>query len=450
MSKYMVIFSALCILLLGMEGKGIVNVAPLTNATGNIFETNIKPSTPNFRSWTPIAAPDTYADRITHATVYDPVEDKIYMIGGSPAGGAGTELALCQQYDPVTNTWSDKASMTTARGYIKGDYVRGKIYVIGGLSNSSTALSTNEEYTISSNTWATKTAIPYARIATIEDVWRDSLIYVMGGWDGVSTSGYTDVEIYNPFTNTWATGSALPMNGDMGSCAIVGDTIYITNAVNRSGSAYWPNIYKGGINPANPTSITWSPGPVPPILSSGTGTAAIGDNIYWIVGTTCFKYNRTTGVISTVDPYPIATCRCNFLVSRPNAYELYGIAGDANGNWSTPNNYYYKNYFPPSGLNDEPNKLLVATLNAPKPNPILNGLAHISFTLAEPSQVSLKIYNTSGRLVKTLVNDFKSSGVDNVNWNCRDDEGREVARGIYFCTLETPKQNYTKKLVLIK
>jgi len=438
MSKYVTILFTLSILSYGIIDNDMINsVAPLRNSS-------------DFRSWTAIAAPATNADRITHATVYDPVEDKIYMIGGSPAGAGGTELVLCQQYDPVTDTWTDKASMITARGWIKGDYVRGKIYVIGGLSNSSTALSTNEEYTISSNTWATKTAIPTARVATIEDVWRDSLIYVMGGWDGVSSSGMTDVSIYNAFTNTWTTGTALPMNGDMGSCAIVGDTIYITNAVNRSGSACWTSIYKGGINPANPTSITWSPGPVPPSLTSGTGTAAIGNDIYWIGGSTCWKYNRATGVISTVDSYPVPITRNNFLVSRPCAYELYGIAGDAYCNWSTPNNYYYKNTFPPSGLYDEPIKLLVTALNTSIPNPVTNGLTHLSFSLTEPSQVSLKIYDVSGRLIRTLVNTHLKQGSYDYLWNCRDDYGRNVAEGVYFYTLETPKQNYTKKSVLIK
>jgi hypothetical protein len=93
---------------------------------------------------------------------------------------------------------------------------------------------------------------------------------------------------------------------------------------------------------------------------------------------------------------------------------------------------------------------IITMLNAPKPNPITNGLVHLSFTLAEQSQVSLKIYDASGRLVKTLVDEFKSSGIYSVNWNCRDDNNRKVAEGIYFYTLETPNQNFTKKLVLMK
>jgi hypothetical protein len=106
----------------------------------------------------------------------------------------------------------------------------------------------------------------------------------------------------------------------------------------------------------------------------------------------------------------------------------------------------------PSGISEEKlnNLSLITMLNSPRPNPITNALTHLSFVLAEPLQVSLKIFDASGRLVKTLVNEFKSSGIYSVNWNCRDDNNRKVAEGVYFYTLETPNQNFTKKLVLMK
>jgi hypothetical protein len=93
---------------------------------------------------------------------------------------------------------------------------------------------------------------------------------------------------------------------------------------------------------------------------------------------------------------------------------------------------------------------LITMLNPPRPNPITNGITHLSFTVAEQSQVSLKIFDASGRLVKTLVDEFKSSGLYSVNWNCRDDYGRKVAEGVYFYTLETPKQKFCRKMVLIQ
>jgi hypothetical protein len=251
------------------------------------------------------------------------------------------------------------------------------------------------------------------------------------------------------------------MNVDMGAAAIIGDTIYIANAVNRSGSACWTSIYKGGINPANPTQITWIAGPAFSQPTCIAGCAALNGNVYWLGGflnlttvtNTCWKYEPLTGTISTVVAYPQTIARCNYMVARqsPSANELYVMAGDAGGNWSPPNNYYYKLTGLTSIEEENPNKLpTITALNAPKPNPVANGLTHISFTISEPTKASLKIYDASGRIVKTLVNSKLERGVYNLNWNGIDDHNNAIAEGIYFYTLQTDNQSFTKKLVFTR
>ncbi|MCX7785522.1 MAG: choice-of-anchor J domain-containing protein [candidate division WOR-3 bacterium] len=93
---------------------------------------------------------------------------------------------------------------------------------------------------------------------------------------------------------------------------------------------------------------------------------------------------------------------------------------------------------------------LITALSAPKPNPTTNGLAKISFTLAEPGDVNLTIYDASGRLVKTLVNTHLVKGIYNYTWNGTDENNRKVAEGIYFYTLKTADKKYTKKLVFTR
>jgi hypothetical protein len=96
------------------------------------------------------------------------------------------------------------------------------------------------------------------------------------------------------------------------------------------------------------------------------------------------------------------------------------------------------------------NNVIATALFTPKPNPVTNAPVLLSFSLAEPSQVSLKVFDASGKLVKTLVNEYKNSGVYDINWNCRDDYSRKVAEGIYFYILETPKQKFCRKMVLMQ
>lgn len=105
-----------------------------------------------------------------------------------------------------------------------------------------------------------------------------------------------------------------------------------------------------------------------------------------------------------------------------------------------------------SGINEDNSPTsclnLVTTLYSPKPNPISNGRVQLSFALAEPSWAALKIYDASGRIIKTIANAEFDKGIYNYIWNGNDENNQSIAEGIYFCSLVTSKQNYTKKLVL--
>jgi hypothetical protein len=86
-------------------------------------------------------------------------------------------------------------------------------------------------------------------------------------------------------------------------------------------------------------------------------------------------------------------------------------------------------------------------LYSAKPNPVTNDFTQISFTLSGPTHTYLNIYDATGRPVKTLVNSVLQSGIYNLIWNGTDDHNNKVAEGIYFYTLTTDKNNYTKKLI---
>ncbi len=129
----------------------------------------------------------------------------------------------------------------------------------------------------------------------------------------------------------------------------------------------------------------------------------------------------------------------------------------------------YNDGAPPTNLNQtyiRPNIRLIIRLNSniqennsdnhlyiteciANPNPFTNK-TNISFNLSAAEKVSLKIYDASGKLVRTLVNGLMSSGDHNFIWNGTDEHSNKVEEGIYFYTLETPKHNYSRKLVLIR
>ena len=74
----------------------------------------------------------------------------------------------------------------------------------------------------------------------------------------------------------------------------------------------------------------------------------------------------------------------------------------------------------------------------------------IAYTTTALGRVSLKIYDSAGRLVNTLVNSVEQAGAKTVIWDTHDDNHRTVANGVYFLKLEAENQTAVHKLILVK
>lgn len=88
-------------------------------------------------------------------------------------------------------------------------------------------------------------------------------------------------------------------------------------------------------------------------------------------------------------------------------------------------------------------------LNQNRPNPVSKKTA-IIYSIPEDGKVSLKVYNATGALIRTLVNKPMKKGNYTTYWDIRNDKGREVASGVYFCRLETTGFTGTRKIVVVK
>ena len=83
------------------------------------------------------------------------------------------------------------------------------------------------------------------------------------------------------------------------------------------------------------------------------------------------------------------------------------------------------------------------------PNPF-NPSTRIVYALPSAGHVSVRIFDVSGRLVRTLVDEFGGAGTHEVVWNGRDDRGALVASGVYFCRLEAAGTEDAIRMVLLK
>jgi hypothetical protein len=91
----------------------------------------------------------------------------------------------------------------------------------------------------------------------------------------------------------------------------------------------------------------------------------------------------------------------------------------------------------------------VTTLHSASPNPF-NPSTWIAFELARPGTASLKIYDTAGRLIRTLFDGFRGAGEGAVRWDGRDLNGRAVASGVYHAQLRAEGRAWTERLVLVR
>ena len=93
---------------------------------------------------------------------------------------------------------------------------------------------------------------------------------------------------------------------------------------------------------------------------------------------------------------------------------------------------------------DNNNKNIRYELNQNYPNPF-NPTTTIKFTIPKESHVVLKVYNTLGQEVKTLINEFKEAGTYSVNFS-----GENLLTGMYFYRLEAGGFTQVKKMTLLK
>jgi immune inhibitor A len=83
------------------------------------------------------------------------------------------------------------------------------------------------------------------------------------------------------------------------------------------------------------------------------------------------------------------------------------------------------------------------------PNPF-NNETQISFSLAEGSQIDLKVYNILGQSISTLISDYYEAGTYHIAWDGSDSDGNEVSTGVYFYRLTTNAESYSRKMLLLK
>jgi hypothetical protein len=95
-------------------------------------------------------------------------------------------------------------------------------------------------------------------------------------------------------------------------------------------------------------------------------------------------------------------------------------------------------------------KPLVFALEQNSPNPF-NPVTNIFFSIPEKTEVKLYVCDVSGRVVKRLVDGARMEpGRHKASWDGRNDAGRSVSSGVYFCKLLAADKVAQMKMVVLK
>jgi hypothetical protein len=319
-----------------------------------------------------------------------------------------------------------------------------KIWVIGGYASDFTYRN-DVWYSTNGVNWTQATAgAPWSGRYSHTSVVYDNKMWVIGGYTGVAPFSTNDVWYSTDGANwTQATASA-------GWSIRSGHTSFVfDNKMWVIGGKVTNDVWYS-TDGTTWTQATANAG----WLTRTKHTSVIFDNKMWVMGgwNVSTRYNdvwfSTDGITWTQ-----ATANAGWSVRYHHTSVVFNdmmwvIGGAYNTGSTLYNDVWYSRGL--NGITDN-HQTLVAnrfSFNA-EPNPFKTHTA-IRYSLPNDGNVSISIHDILGKIVKTLIDGYKEPGDYIVDWNGKDEYERAVAKGVYFYTLKSTNQTFTKNLVLMK
>jgi hypothetical protein len=295
-------------------------------------------------------------------------------------------------------------------------------------------------------------------------------VYVCGySYSNETSDDYTVIKYHPNGDTAWVRRYNGPYNSSDNAYAMVLDhseNVYITGSsatgddntgyatikYSSDGDSLWVRIYEG---PGNG--------------EDGARAIAVddSDNIY-VTGRS-YGGSETGDDYATIKYYPNGDTAWVIRYNSPanNTDVASAITVDDSGNvyvtGTSYNSLTYTDYTTikyvkkPSAVGNEvesSEKPSEFTLSQNYPNPF-NPTTTIKFKVQGsrfkvPVHTTLKIYNVRGQMVRTLVDEPKSTGDYTIQWDGKNDKGEQLSSGVYFYQLKVGDYTSAKKMVLLK
>lgn len=249
------------------------------------------------------------------------LDGRIYVVGGFEKPSFGNLMSpaitpALDAYDPASDRWSSKAPLPIGLHHAGIGVVEGRLYVIGGYSRSMFSVrnpvATVYAYDPVRNTWTERASLPTARGA-LSVTELDGKLYAVGGYDGKGNNA--QVEVYDPVSNAWTTCAPLGTPRDHLAVATVAGKIYAIGG--RVDGDYHRNL--AIVEQYDPAVDRWTRASDLPTARSGIAAAVVEGKIY------VFGGEGTVGTFNENEAYDPARNLWQAMAPMPTARHGLGV-----------------------------------------------------------------------------------------------------------------------------
>ena len=206
------------------------------------------------------------------AAVYGPASTSaggyIYSASGGtfPIGGTST---LFRRYNPASNVWEPLADVPIAvfGATLAHDAAGGRLFLFGGVG--SVVLNQVQVYNIASNTWSTGTQLPLPRYGMAGGV-IGGKIYLVGGIQSGTSVAQSQNWEFDFATQTYTPKLSLPTAQARAGYAVAGGKLYVIAGHNDVGALVTTNYEY------DPATNTWATRTPIPAFANQPGAVTLG------------------------------------------------------------------------------------------------------------------------------------------------------------------------------
>jgi len=108
----------------------------------------------------------------------------------------------------------------------------------------------------------------------------------------------------------------------------------------------------------------------------------------------------------------------------------------------------FKIFFDPNAASIA-NLPITFQLNQNYPNPF-NATTNIEYQLPQDIQLTIKIFNVQGKLIKTLFEGTQQAGYHKILWDGKNINNQTVSSGLYLFRLDSKQFSMSQKMLLLK